>query len=312
MPDAPAKISVILCTHNPREDYLRRTIEGLRAQTLPRTEWELLLVDNASENPVAPRFDLGWHPRGRHLVHPVIGKTGAFLFGCSKATAPVLMIVDDDNVLAPDYLERAVAIGEAHPQLGAWGGNVRLCFEEPPPEWTRPYWPLLAARTVESDAMVCNTEMTEPLPVGAGCSVRRAVVEHHARQFGSSELRRAVGRSGTSLVSGDDTDLVLGASELGLSRGMFKTLSLNHLIPPRRLTEEYLLRLTEGIRFSCYLLDMARPPHKVPPPVNIRWWIKLGADCLVKFGRNRKFYLANKRAQRKARELYENLGEKRF
>jgi glycosyltransferase involved in cell wall biosynthesis len=303
----PAKISVILCTHNPRADYLQRTIEGLRRQTLPTIDWELLLVDNACAEPVAGRFDISWHPRGRHLHEPKIGKTEAFLFGCRHASASVLMILDDDNVLAPDYLERAVAIAEKYPQVGAWGGNVRLQFEEPPPEWTRPYWSLLAGRTVEEDAMVCNTEMTEPLPVGAGCCVRKTVVEHHAKLFESSALRQAVGRSGTSLVSGDDTDLVLCACDLGFSRGMFKSLSLDHLIPARRLTEEYLLRLNEGIRLSCYLLDMARPPYKVPPPVNAWWWLKLGCDCLVKFGRKRRFYLANKRAQRKARALYDSL-----
>jgi glycosyltransferase involved in cell wall biosynthesis len=304
---SPPKLSVIVCAHNPREDFLRRTLEGLRAQTLPLDQWELLVVDNASSPPISPRFDIGWHPRGRHLSHENLGLTNAFQYGCSQAAAPILTEVDDDNVLAPNYLETALRIGETYPQLGAWGGNVRLCFEEPAPEWTRPYWSLLAGRTVESDAMVCNTAVAEPLPVGAGCSVRRVVVEEHARKMAASPLRKAVGRKGTGLVSGDDTDLVLCACDLGLYRGMFKDLSLDHLIPPRRLTEEYLLRITEGIRFSCYILDMLRPPHKIPPPVNAWWWFKLGCDCLVKFGRKRRFYLANKRAQRRARELYESL-----
>ncbi|MGA2852681.1 MAG: glycosyltransferase, partial [Verrucomicrobiota bacterium] len=52
------EISIIICTHNPREDYLRRVLEALRAQTLPARDWELLLVDNASEKPLASRFDL--------------------------------------------------------------------------------------------------------------------------------------------------------------------------------------------------------------------------------------------------------------
>jgi len=42
------KVSVIVCTHNPRLEYLSRTLEALREQMLPKGEWELLVIDNAS------------------------------------------------------------------------------------------------------------------------------------------------------------------------------------------------------------------------------------------------------------------------
>ena len=52
------KCSVIICTHNPRENYLRRVLEALRAQTLPPAQWELLLIDNASAKSLPEQFDL--------------------------------------------------------------------------------------------------------------------------------------------------------------------------------------------------------------------------------------------------------------
>ena len=57
------ELSVILCTHNPRAAFLAETLAGLRAQTLPPERWELLVVDNASNQPLVP--DLAWHPRAR-------------------------------------------------------------------------------------------------------------------------------------------------------------------------------------------------------------------------------------------------------
>ena len=60
--------SVVICTHNPRQNYLERTLDSLRAQTLPSHKWELILVDNASREPVADKCDLTWHPRGRHIL----------------------------------------------------------------------------------------------------------------------------------------------------------------------------------------------------------------------------------------------------
>jgi hypothetical protein len=47
-----APLSVILCTHNPRPDYLSRVLASLRGQTLPAEQWEFLLIDNASRQPL--------------------------------------------------------------------------------------------------------------------------------------------------------------------------------------------------------------------------------------------------------------------
>ena len=81
---------------------------------------------------------------------------------------------------------------------------------------------------------------------------------------------------------------------------------LAHLIPPERVTEESLLKLVELIQYSAYIMEMNRNPVKIPPPTNWWWWLKLWCDCATKFGRKRRFYLANKRAQRRARQEYES------
>ena len=55
MNSAAAKpaVSVVISTHNPRMDFLARVIEALKQQTLPREQWELLIVDNGSTQPLA-------------------------------------------------------------------------------------------------------------------------------------------------------------------------------------------------------------------------------------------------------------------
>jgi hypothetical protein len=60
-------LSVILCTHNPRPEYLSRVLESLPAQTLSAKQREFLLVDNASGQPVAETWDISWHSCGRHF-----------------------------------------------------------------------------------------------------------------------------------------------------------------------------------------------------------------------------------------------------
>jgi glycosyltransferase involved in cell wall biosynthesis len=106
-----ACISVIICTHNPRPDYLRRVLEALRNQTLSLEKWELLLVDNASQEPVTSEsWDLSWHRHARYIREENVGIASARLRGMQEANADLMVFVDDDNVLSPDYLSMAVQI----------------------------------------------------------------------------------------------------------------------------------------------------------------------------------------------------------
>ena len=56
-------VSVIICTHNPRSDYLERCLAALSDQTLVKDQWELIIVDNASAPEKAPRRALAWRCR---------------------------------------------------------------------------------------------------------------------------------------------------------------------------------------------------------------------------------------------------------
>src|SRR5260221_12668969 len=113
--------SVIICTHNPRPDYLRRVLDALRAQTLPKEQWELLLIDNASKEPLAWAWDLSWHPQARNLREDEPGLTPARLRGIRESTSNLLLFVDADNVLAPDNLAVALRLGSLHPHFGDLG-----------------------------------------------------------------------------------------------------------------------------------------------------------------------------------------------
>src|SRR5262249_6140793 len=145
------KISVITCAHNSRRDYLLRVWEALRRQTFDLGEWEYLIVDNKSEPPIELGKWLNWHPARRLLRELQVGLTPARLLGIKEASGNVLIFVDDDNVLDPDFLDVAWRMAKEKPFLGAWSGQCRPEFEEPPPEWTRRYWGNLVIREFEMD-----------------------------------------------------------------------------------------------------------------------------------------------------------------
>lgn len=252
------KITVVTCTHNPRQDYIERTLDALSGQTLPKIDWEFLLVDNASENPLAERIDLSWHPSARHVGETQLGLTPARLRGIAEASGDIIVFVDDDNVLSPDFLEEALRIGGAFPFLGAWGGGSILPeFETPPPAWAEPYYPYLALLD-KPDALWANAVGgASPIPVGAGLCVRNCVARKYRDEVALDPTRMRLDRRGKSLDGAGDLDLALTARRFGLGWGIFPTLKLLHLIPSGRTTKEYLLNLVESASFSIVVWSHA-------------------------------------------------------
>jgi glycosyltransferase involved in cell wall biosynthesis len=269
-------ISVILCTHNPKPCYLSRTLEALRQQSLPLSEWELVLVDNRSDVPLADILDLTWHGSATVIREEKLGLTPARLRGIRQARGELFVFVDDDNLLDPDFLETALRVAHEKSFLGSWSGQCRPAFEKDPPEWTRRYWGNLVIRQFDEDRWSNLARSPDTMPCGAGLCVRRNAAMHYLRLNDSGQRGFQFDRTGNSLVSGGDNDLAACACDLGLGVGLISGLRLTHLIPPDRLTADYLARLAEGIHFSAVLLDgIYSAPQAVEKwRVRIRDWVK--------------------------------------
>ena len=296
-------ISVIICTHNPRSHYLDKVLQSLEAQTLAAIEWELLLIDNASDQVLASTIDLTWHPNARHIREEQLGLTPARLKGIQEAQAETLIFVDDDNVLDADYLEIALNISKDCPHLGAWGGQTRPGFEVQPPEWTKTYWPQLAIREFDQDKWSNLLHQHETTPCGAGMCMRKVVAEKYAYLVKNDPRRSGLDRTGKGLMSGGDSDLAFTACDIGLGTGLFTALKLTHLMPPGRLEEAYLIKLIEGMWYSNRILDSFRGRIPAQQHPSWRWQLVWGSINrlietleLLKLGaRDRRFYEAKKR-----------------
>jgi len=290
-----AEISVIICTHNPRRDFLQRALEALAQQTLPRERWGLLIVDNASEISALSWVDATRAPFPAIVREDTLGLTAARLCGIRETKAPLLVFVDDDNLLAPDYLERALTISREWPQLGVWGGQTIGEFETQPEEWTRPYWPWIGVRTVTKDLWSNVPLELKSVPVGAGMCVRREVADIYAHLVATDPVRRSLGRTGTQLIGSEDSDIAFTAVGLGFGKGVFRHLRLKHLIPGNRVREDYLLRLIEALSFSGMMLQQA---HGVTPiiPSRAQRLLKFYQSFFVK-ERARQFEQARLRGQ---------------
>jgi glycosyltransferase involved in cell wall biosynthesis len=246
------QLSVILCTHNPRADYLQRVLDALKAQTLSKEQWELLLIDNASKESLATSWDLSWHPHARHIREEELGLTPARLRGIKESTGEILVFADDDNVLDIRYLQYVMEISKNYPYLGAWGGSCLPEFESPVDSDLKDFLPYLALREIIRPQW--SNYDTGSVPIGAGLCVRSVIAQKYLAVAKNDPMRMGLGRRGTSLMGGEDFDLALTAYASGLGTGVFPQLQLRHLIPKKRLDAAYLYNICVQGALSYHLV----------------------------------------------------------
>lgn len=121
------RISVIV-PHYQQENLLALCLERLEAQTLPRSDYEVVVVEN-SDGPMSSKIQEGY-PGVRFLQESKPGSYAARNHGIRRTTAPILAFTDSDCRPAPDWLERALLLFESHPDVDLIGGNIEMFFRE--------------------------------------------------------------------------------------------------------------------------------------------------------------------------------------
>ena len=274
-------LSVIIPTHNPDHGRLARTLSALGRQTLAANEWELVVVDNASGRFPPEEFFPAHASRAVRVARePVLGLTSARRRGLLETRAPIVVFVDDDNVLAPDYLAHVARTFAGHPRLGAIGGRSLPEFEQDPAGWQREFLPLLALRDLGDKVVLAaggnrgaasqTRYPAHAAPIGAGMALRREAVQPWLDNLDTASLSD---RRGGQLSSAGDNDIVLTLLDHGWEVGYFPELSLTHLIPASRLAPDYLGRLNRGIQHS-WMQVLSKHAANPWPPIS-RWSVPL-------------------------------------
>lgn len=296
-------LSVLICSHNPRANFLRRTLDALKEQTLPLENWELLLIDNASTRPLAASWDLSWHPHARHISENELGVVAARQRGMREAASGLLVFVDDDNVLEKNYLTEARAIKEKWPLLGVWGsGWIAPEYELQPEAHVRELLPYLAIRQTEKGYWSNVVPCLEATPWGAGMCVRAKVADAYHPIYSESTILIS-SRRGNVLFSGEDVEISYVACHIGFGMGVFPELKLTHLIPRERVSPEYLLRLYEGTTTSDALLAYKWSGAIPKSPYRLRNSLSVLKNLGVRRGIDRRMYFAKMRALTAARDI---------
>ena len=195
-------------------------------------------------------------PRARMIREDTLGLTSARLRGIAESDGNVLVYVDDDNVLAPDYLCTVVELFEAHPFLGAIGAGVlEPEFAVKPEPQFEPYLASLALRASSQALWSNNPTDRASVPWGAGLGVTRPVAQAYRQLVEQLDTDGLLDRRGQRLFGNGDVAFSWAAAQIDKGFGVFPQLRATHLIRAERLTQSYLLRLVHDSTFSNSVSD---------------------------------------------------------
>ncbi len=114
-------VSVLMAAYNAMP-YLPEAVESVLGQTF--RDLEFVIVDDGSTDGSGDYLDSLRDPRVRLIHQKNLGFAGGRNSGLAICEGEFVAIMDADDVSLPDRLERQVAFLQAHPEVGAVGGQV--------------------------------------------------------------------------------------------------------------------------------------------------------------------------------------------
>ena len=246
-------VSIVICCHNSRE-RLGETLRHLAGQIVPETvPWEVIVVDNGSTDDTAAVAEKTWPVTTaplRVVRELKLGLSYARACGMREARYDFISLVDDDNRVGHDWVRLVAEIMTAQPKAGACGGVSVAACEVNPPAWFAGFARSYAVGEVAPAAG--DVTWTKGYLWGAGLNIRRHVWQQlHAQGFAPL----LSDRRGSNLDSGGDTELCRALRLAGWELYYDPRLQLEHFIPARRLTWDYLCRLRRAFGASSVALD---------------------------------------------------------
>lgn len=247
-------------------------LDALKVQSLSFDTWELVVVDNGRSLSKAHKKELSELEKNAGLLLRIVeeerlGLSQARVTGIQASSGEILVFVDDDNVLAGNYLEESLNALKDDKEIIIAGGKIIPDYQRKPPSFVFNFESLLALCDHGEEILKYKTDRSSKpqtkqavlrypvfAPVGAGMVIRAEAAKEYAKEYNQNKAHAIQDRKGKSLSSGGDNDLVLSVLAKGGKLAYLPTLSLTHIIPKTRLTVRYLARANYGIAASWVLV----------------------------------------------------------
>ena len=250
-------ISVIICTYN-REKFLYSALQHVADNEAAYKQYEIILVDNNSTDRTkeeCQRFTQDYpEVQFHYYLETKQGLSHARNRGIKESHGDILVFLDDDSFVQPDYLKNVQLQMDKHPEAMAFGGKITPRFES----GTTPAW--LCKWNYSWVSAIDKGDDVTPFignsyPIGANMGFRKECLDR------IGEFNTELGRNKKNLMAGEEKDLFNQMKEKQMPILYFPDIAVEHVIPEKRTTKEYIVKMAYGIGLSERLrcLKLGKP-----------------------------------------------------
>lgn len=169
-------VSVLIATRN-RSSLLEQTIGRLVQQDIPKSEWELIIIDNGSSD--ATQETLARVRRRLPLVvfrEPRPGKNQALNRALPHVRGDLVAFTDDDIIPDPGWLRNLLEAAQRWPDDTIFGGLIEPLFPAGAPSWLQDPGFRYGSMAFAHYAPAPGEGPVDELPFGPNLAIRREVL----------------------------------------------------------------------------------------------------------------------------------------
>jgi glycosyltransferase involved in cell wall biosynthesis len=263
------RITACICTYN-RYDTLSKALQSVVDQSLDRSLYRIMVVDNSPDHARAEAFGAGLREPSflDYRIETTPGLSNARNVGARDCGTEFIAFMDDDAIAKPRWLEQILlAFDTFGARVGVVGGRVDPLWESPRPAWL-------------DDAMLGHVSVVnwggglreagqKEWFAGTNIAFRaQAILDH-----GLFDVRLGRTGGGASLLSNEETELVRRIHEAGQIGVYQPDAIVDHLVERRRLTQDWFRKRVAWQAVSDFMMNPGRTAESV----------NTGKDWLLEF-----------------------------
>ncbi|MGO7087869.1 glycosyltransferase family 2 protein [Rhizobium leguminosarum] len=253
-------VSVLFSSYNGASRRLRHMLESLVCQDLPHDRWELVAVDNNSNDDT---FDLLTSYSDKLpitiLQQRKPGKSGALNLALDRVNGDIVVITDDDIRAEPNWLKAIVDCAVAYPGYGVFGGRIVPDWEKEPKGLFINWIPMGSTFAIANETQSGPCDPTKVW--GPNTIIRRELLGTSVR------YREDIGPlPGGMFAMGEDQEIIMRLSGRGVKPYHCAEAIVHHWIPASSVNELWIQKRGERLGYGIPALF----PDEVPGGVRLR------------------------------------------
>jgi glycosyltransferase involved in cell wall biosynthesis len=258
-------ITVGIATYN-RASVLKETLGNLKDVIPPKSQWELIVVDNNSTDDTKQVCDSALPSNGRYLLEPARGVSNARNRVFAEAKGDLIVFTDDDATPCKKWLIAYEEGASDYPSSAYFTGPVSPIRQYPQPWWFKdnPTHKINYFNTDDLGGVDIPINADVCIP-GVNMAVRK---DAYTKIGGFSEQ---FGIIGSKRIGGEEQDLIQRFKKEGLTGHYLASARVGHRIDPGLTTAHSLMATSyaAGSSDSEILREYTSEPNLMGMP---RWW----------------------------------------